>query len=118
MCSTHTHAVSDFGIAGMAVRVEDIKTLIIRCQYHNCIPGVTYLVPGMRYRALHQSLANTNNTRGASPRRDDARLGSANVRNYRGCRQIEAVNATVLPRGTIKNESRLNEERKRWDQIR
>ena len=41
-------------------------------------------------------------TRGASPRRADARLGSAHARNYRGCRQIEAVNATVLPRGTLK----------------
>ena len=44
-----------------------------------------------------------NNTRGASPRRDDARFCSAHARNYRGCRQIEAVNVTqyVLPRGTI-----------------
>ena len=30
-------------------------------------------------------------TGGASPRRADARLGSANARNYRGCRQIETV---------------------------
>ena len=32
-------------------------------------------------------------TRGASPRRADARLSSAHARSYRGCRQIEAVNA-------------------------
>ena len=37
-----------------------------------------------------------------SQRRADARLGSARARNYQGCRQIEAVNATVLPRGTSK----------------
>ena len=43
-------------------------------------------------------------TKGAQPRRADARLGSAHARNYRGCtrRQIEAVNATILPRGTQK----------------
>ena len=48
------------------------------------------------------------------PRRADARLGSAYAHNYRGCRQIEAVNATqsaVLPRGTITNKPRLNEEK-------
>ena len=33
-------------------------------------------------------------TTGDSPRRVDARLGSAYARNYQGCRQIEAVNAT------------------------
>ena len=54
-----------------------------------------------------------NNTRGASPRRDDARFCSAHARNYRGCRQIEAVNVTqyVLPRGTINNKSRLMKRR-------
>ena len=37
-----------------------------------------------------------------SPRRSDTRLGSAHARNYRACRQIEAVNGIqqVLPRGT------------------
>ena len=29
--------------------------------------------------------------------------GSAHARNGRGCRQIEAVNATVLPRGALRN---------------
>ena len=28
--------------------------------------------------------------------------GSAHARNGRGCRQIEAVNATVLPRGALR----------------
>ena len=41
-------------------------------------------------------------TGGASPRRADARLGSAHARNDRGCRRIEAVNATVLPTCTLK----------------
>ena len=50
-------------------------------------------------------------TRGASPWRDDARLGSAHACNYRGCRQIEAVNATVSPEGLITNKTCLNEER-------
>ena len=35
-----------------------------------------------------------NNTRGALPRRADARVGFAHARNYQGCRQIEAVNTT------------------------
>ena len=60
-------------------------------------------------------------TRGASPRRDDARLGSAHARNYRGMmpvihEEIEAVNAIVLPRGTLKIIV-LNEERKHWNQM-
>ena len=38
-------------------------------------------------------------TMGASTRRADARLGSAHARNDVGCRKIEAVHATVLPRG-------------------
>ena len=47
-------------------------------------------------------------TREASPRWTDARLGSVHARGYR---KIEAVNATVLPRGTIKCKSHLNEEK-------
>ena len=39
--------------------------------------------------------------KGASPWRADARLGYAHARSDR-CRQIEAVNATALPRGTSK----------------
>ena len=35
-------------------------------------------------------------TREASPRRADARLASAHARNYRGRRQIEAVNAATV----------------------
>ena len=42
------------------------------------------------------------NTRVDSPRRADARLGSAYARNYGGCRQIEAENATAMPRGIFK----------------
>ena len=51
-------------------------------------------------RGREQSPSEILHKRGASPWRDDARLGSAHSRNYRGCRQIEAINATVLPRGT------------------
>ena len=47
-------------------------------------------------------------------RRSEARLGSAHARNDRGCRQIEAVNATQhtqpTPRGTLKKKTRLKEE--------
>ena len=43
-------------------------------------------------------------TRAASARLADVRLGSAHARDDRGCttRQIEAVNATVLPSGRHK----------------
>ena len=51
-------------------------------------------------------------TRGASPRRADARLGSTRALNYRASRQIEAVNASVRSaKGYMKNESRLGGER-------
>ena len=50
--------------------------------------------------------------KGGSPRRTDARLGSAHARNYLGCRQVEAVKCdTVLSRGTIKHRSFLNEDK-------
>ena len=39
-------------------------------------------------------------TKEVSPRRADARLGSAHARNEQGCKQIAAVNETALPRGT------------------
>ena len=41
-----------------------------------------------KYRKKH------TRTSGASPRRADARLGSAYTRNHRGCRRIAAVNST------------------------
>ena len=52
-------------------------------------------------------------TNGASPRWADARLGCARARNFRGNRQIEAVNATLVRycQGFIKNKSRLNEDK-------
>ena len=50
-------------------------------------------------------------TRGDSPRRAGAGLGSVHARNYRGCRQIEAVNATQYCQGVPSNKSRLNEEK-------
>ena len=46
-------------------------------------------------------------TRNTAPRRADARFGSAHARNDRGRRQIEAVNATALPRGTPLKISRV-----------
>ena len=56
-------------------------------------------------------------TRGASPRRADARLGFADGPNYRGCRQIEAVNATLLPRGTLKLNRVWTKRKKHCNQI-
>ena len=58
------------------------------------------LVPS-KYLQLGSSLWRWS-TRWASPQRDEARLGSAHTRNDRGCGQIEALIATVLPRGTSK----------------
>ena len=62
------------------------------------------------FRVWRRSRYIFKTTKAASPRWADARLGSANARNYRGCRQIEAVNATVLPRGTLKMIRVLNDE--------
>ena len=62
----------------------------------------------IRYTVVKGSGASSSiyipGTRGASPRWADARLGSAHARNYRGCiiGKIEGVNATVLPRSTLK----------------
>ena len=54
-------------------------------------------------------------TRRASPRRADTRLGLAHARNDRGCRQIEGVNATVLPRDRSKiNRVWVKSKRKHW----
>ena len=65
---------------------------------------------------------NINITRGASARRADARLASRMpvITEDVVHRQIEAVNATVLLRGTyIKTKSCLNEEKENtgWNQI-
>ena len=45
--------------------------------------------------------------KGASPRGASARLGSAHARNYRGCRQIEAVNATQYCQGVPSKINRV-----------
>ena len=57
------------------------------------------------------SIENYTQYKGASPRRADARLGSAHARHGRGCRQIEAVGATVPPSSALKL-SCLGEEKK------
>ena len=49
-------------------------------------------------------------TRAASARLADVRLGSAHARDDRGCttRQIEAVNATVLPSDILQIKEKEN----------
>ena len=65
---------------------------------------------------IHHAYSNSGilykNTTGDSPRRADARLGSAHAPSYRECRQIEAVNATQYCQGVpSKNKSCLNKEK-------
>ena len=74
----------------------------------------TLLMQELLFELTVQSKTTIKIYKGDSPWRADARRGSAHARNYRRiCRQFEAANATqhILPRGTMKNGSRLNEEK-------
>lgn len=66
---------------------------------------VPYLIP----------VQNTTPVRRRHRRMADACLGSSHPRNSRGCRRNEAANATqyVLPSGTIKQNSRVNEQKEK-----
>ena len=75
----------------------------------------TYMI----YLVLVRINSTPYNVRGASPRRADARLGSAHTRNYRRCRQIEAgrkCNA-VVPRGSKINRVWMKRKKILPDQI-
>ena len=83
-----------------------------------CIPGIVFILVCFLSLFSLQCLriyTGKPHTRGASPRRADARLGFAHARNYPGYRQIDAVNATVLSiaKGSIKNKSSLNAEKEK-----
>ena len=71
--------------------------------FHFSSPNLEWLTR-FDSKNLHPRLAGPAriNYTGASPQWADACLGSAHARSDRGCRQIEAVNATVLPLGALK----------------
>ena len=84
------------------------ESLPVNRKLYSIQGGPTYSL-GAPNRYL--SIENYTQYKGASPRRADARLGSAHARHGRGCRQIEAVGATVPPSSALKL-SCLGEEKK------
>ena len=90
-------------------------TTLHKKEYQNAGRATTTKCGTLRGRAtqgVFHTSTNLYSARRDSPWRAGARLGSAHARNYRGCRQIETVNATQYCQGVHFKKSRLNRERK------